>query len=138
MKKILSFIIALFLGTCLFAYDGTVFGGLDGSYLRSAWVSEAENTAIARQIVEEVYGSKGHKTTKFYAINKDKADTEDLQVIDDIEEYIDDEYGVQNKQAFSHIVIRSDTGDYIDGWIILSHYANKDGFLHYTYYFCVK
>lgn len=139
MKKLFALLAAMLFTTGLFAYDGTVYGGKDGIYIRRAWTVESSDPALAREILIETYkGQPDAKITKFYLVTKDLADAEDNQLIDDIEDFIDEEYGVENKAAYSHIVIRSDNGNFVDGWLILSHYTNADGFLHYVYYYCFE
>lgn len=139
MKKLFAVFAVILFSACLFAYDGTVYGGKDGIYVRRAWTVEASDPALARDLLIDAYkGQSESKITKFYLITKDLADAEDNQLIDDVEDFIDEEYNVEHKAGYSHIVIRNDNGNYVDGWLVLSHYTNADGFLHYIYYFCIE
>lgn len=135
MKKLLVLLFVSLLTTGLFAYDGTVYGGVDASFPRSAWLEQASSLQTARSIAVEELKKDNLKLTKFYQVTEANADDEDNQVLDDIEDFIDEEYGAKNRNGYSHLVIRSKSDDVVDGWIIFSHYTNKEGFAHFTFYF---
>ncbi len=136
MKKIIVSLTLFLLTLGLFAYDGTSIGGVDGSYTRVAWDSEAKKTEVAQAVVQANF--EGAKISKLFMVTPENQDEEDLKVISDVEEIIDSEYGKKNKAGYSHIVLRGYDDSYADGWVVLSHYTNAKGFYHYVYYYSVS
>ena len=126
----------VFLGVPLFAYDGTLFGGSDGNFTRYSWIQQASSLDLARTLVNAHRGNL--RIDKLFSIGEDDVDMEDVQVINDIEAYIGNNYRVGNGDAFSFIVKRGNLTRGFDGWVVLSHYSNSQGWLHYLYYFSVK
>lgn len=124
-----------FLNAPLFAFDGTVFGGPDGNFTRYSWIQQASSVDLARTVVNAYRGN--YRIDKLFSIGEDDVDMEDVQVINDIEAYIQSNYRVGNGDAFSFIVKRGDLTRGFDGWVVLSHYSSSQGWLHYLYYFSV-
>ena len=136
LVKIIALVLALtFLGVPLFAYDGTVFGGPDGNFTRYNWIQQASSLEVARSIVNVHRGN--FSIERLFSIGEDDVDMEDVQVINDIEAYMLNNYRVGNGDAFSHIIKRGDLARGFDGWVVLSHYSSTQGWLHYLYYFSV-
>ena len=126
-------VILMFFSAQLFAYDGTVIGGLDGNFTRYSWIQQASSLDLARSVVNANRGNL--RLDKLFSIGEDDVDPEDVQVINDIEEYIYQNYNVTNGNAYSFIVKRGDLNRGFDGWVVLSHYSSSQGWLHYLYYF---
>lgn len=136
MKKI--FLLSLFLLTFgmmnAFAYDGSVYGGLDGTFSREDFDEQAGDPDVAIGIIESLGVGE---LDKFYQVTEDSADEEDLQVFEDISEYIDENYKVKNNQGYSFVVVRTQTDEVLDGWVIFYHYSKKAETpnIYYIYYF---
>lgn len=138
MKKLIFVLVAMLLCTCanLFAYDGTIIGGIDGSFSRFEFIQQASYVNTAKKILQSVVDEFGGTITKFFLIDEDSVDPEDVQLISDVEDFIVDEEGLYDKAAYSYVIIRdSDDYTYEDGWVIMTHFLNSSGFLHYLYYF---
>ena len=116
------------------AYDGTIFGGCDGSFSRYEFIQQASNMELAYSIVEKMELSK---IEKFFNINEDTLDEEDANLLDDVENYINDNYTLKNRDGYSFAIIRSNSDDFIDGWIVFFHYsqAAAEPYYYYLYYF---
>jgi hypothetical protein len=119
-----------------YGYDGDVFGGYDGNFTRYAFIQLASNPDLAREVLgdEEETGVRIHK---LFSIGENDVDGEDVQMLNDLEGYIANEYQVGDGDAFSHCVTRSGTEDEADGWIVFSHYLRSGGWFHYLYYFLI-
>jgi hypothetical protein len=135
-KIALVIVVLIFLNVPLFAYDGTVFGGPDGNFTRYNWIQQASSVDLARTVVNAHRGN--YRISKLFSIGEDDVDMEDVQVINDMEAYIRNNYRVGNGDAFSFIVKRSDLTRGFDGWVVLSHYSSTQNWLHYLYYFSVN
>jgi hypothetical protein len=133
-KKFLL-VVVVFVLICmrLFAYDGTVWGGPDDNFTRYSWIQQGSSLEVARSVANAYRGN--FRIDKLFSIGEDDVDTEDVQLINDIEAYIGNNYRVGNGDAFSFLVKRGDLNRGWDGWIILSHYSSSQGWLHYLYYF---
>jgi len=134
-KICLVLVFFVFLSVPLFSYDGTVYGGADGNFTRYSWIQQASSVDLARNVVNVHRGN--YRIDKLFSIGEDDVDMEDVQVIDDIEAYIQNNFRVGNGDAFSYIVKRGDLDRGWDGWVVLSHYSSSQGWLHYLYYFSV-
>jgi hypothetical protein len=133
-KPMILIILGLFTIHGLFSYDGDVFGGYDGSFSRYAFIQEASNINLARGVLRSAAGSNV-RIDKFFSIEEDDVDEEDVQMLNDLESHIFTQYRVENRDAFSFFVKRGDTNKGIDGWIVFSHYLDASGWFHYLYYF---
>lgn len=118
----------------LFAYDGTVYGGLDGVFSRDNYVEQAGDPDVAIAVVESIGAGE---LTDFYQITSEIADDDDIDVAENIIDYIKDNFKVKNNQAYSFVVVDSQTDEELDGWVIFYHYSKKaeDPELLYMYYF---
>ena len=127
----------LFFGLMLFAYDGTIYGGYDGSFSRREFIQQASDEELAYSIIEEM---NPKEVIKFFNVNEDTLDEEDAQLIDDVDTYVEDNYEVKHRDAYSFVVIRSHDGNYMDGWVVLLHYSQGAAYpyYHYIYYFSAE
>ena len=116
------------------AYDGTILGGYDGSFSRYEFIQQASNMELAYSIVEKMELSK---IEKFFNIDEDTLDEEDANLLDDVENYINYNYTLKNRDGYSFVVIRSNSDDFIDGWIVFFHYSKSaaEPYYYYLYYF---
>jgi len=129
--------VLVFFSVPLFAYDGTVWGGLDGNnFTRYNWIQQASSLELARSMVNAYRGNLTINT--LFAIGEDDVDEEDVQVVRDMEAYIQRNFRVSNGDAFSYVIKRGNQGRGWDGWILLSHYSSSQGWLHYLYYFLIQ
>jgi hypothetical protein len=135
IKILIALAVLVFFSIPLFAYDGTLFGGHDGNFTRYAWIQQASSLDVARSVVDVHRGT--YNIDKLFSLGEDDVDTEDVQVINDLEAYILDNYSVGNGDGFSHLVKRGDLNSGFDGWVVFSHYSSSQGWLHYLYYFSV-
>jgi len=89
---------------------------------------------LAYSIVEKMELSK---IEKFFNIDEDTLDEEDANLLDDVENYINDNYTLKNRDGYSFVVIRSNSDDFIDGWIVFFHYSQEAAqpYYYYLYYF---
>jgi hypothetical protein len=136
IKAVYATLFFIFLCTPLFSYDGTVYGGSDGNFTRYSWIQQASTLDLARSAVNSNRGN--FSIDKLFSIGEDDVDMEDVQIINDIEAYILENFRVGNGDAFSHIVKRGNLNRGWDGWVVLSHYSSSQGWLHYLYYFSLK
>ena len=116
------------------AYDGTILGVFDVSFSRYEFIKQASDMKLAYSIVEKMNLSK---IEKFFNIDEDTLDEEDANLLDDVENYINDNYTLKNRDGYSFVVIRSNRDDFIDGWIVFFHYsqAAAQPYYYYLYYF---
>lgn len=136
LKFITLLIVLLLSASCAFAYDGTVVGGQDGIFERSEWISQASNINLIRMHLADIY--EDWNLNKLYQITGDNADDEDYEIIDALESYIEDEYGISDNLGYSHVVLRTSKTNSEDGWFILTHYSKSEGYLHYIFYYSVS
>jgi len=136
VKFWLAMAVFVFLSVPLFAYDGLLAGGHDGNFTRYNWIQQASSLDLAQSIVDSFRGE--HSVDKLFSIGEDDVDMEDVQVINDTAEYIQNNFRVDNGDAYSFIVKRGDLSGGWDGWVLLSHYSTSQGWLHYLYYFSLS
>ncbi len=135
--KVLIASLLLFMGSSLaFAYDGSVFGDTFGKYSRREFIDLASDMDYAKELVETA--TDDADILRFYNVNDDNLDEEDLDLIEGLEDYIFDNYSVKNKSCYFHVIVRGETDDGWDGWMVLSHYSDSADFYHYVYYFEVE
>jgi hypothetical protein len=139
MKKFMGLSAVLFvcISGGLFAYDGDVAGGYDGNFTRYAFIQQASNIDLARNVLRNGFG-KNVRIDKLFAIGEDDVDGEDVQMINDMAAYIPTQYRLKNADAYSYAVRRGATNTGFDGWIVFSHYLNSSGWFHYIYYFSIR
>ncbi|MDR0610168.1 MAG: hypothetical protein LBG58_08675, partial [Planctomycetaceae bacterium] len=121
----------------IFAYDGDVFGGYDGNFTRYAFIQQASDINLARNVLRNAFGTNT-RIEKLFSIGEDDVDEEDVQMINDLEAYIPTQYRLENGDAYSYTVRRGETNNGFDGWIVFSHYLNSNGWYHYVYYFSIN
>ena len=121
-----------------FAYDGTVYGDSIGKFSRKEFIETASDLDYARELVETA--TDGAEIERFYNVNEDNLDEEDLELINDVEAYISDTYNVRNRDCFFHVIVRGETPNGWDGWMIMTNYSESASseFFHYIYYFAVE
>ena len=139
MKKrgVVLFLLICLVATGAFAYDGTIYGGYDGSFSRYSFIQQCQDGSAARSVVDAL---KPTSVDKFFQVTEDNADQEDVQLIEDVWKYICNNYKVNDKDAFSHIVVRTQSDEQMDGWVVLTHCSEsaQEPVLHYIYYFSVS
>ncbi len=135
LKKTLAALLLSVAAGVVFAYDGTVVGGKDGEFSRKEFIEAAADMDQIYSVVETF--AQGAEILRFYNVNEDNMDEEDVSFFNDVTAYIKDKYTVKNRDGYSHIVVRGETQDGTDGWLILSHYSASasDKWFHYIYYF---
>ena len=138
VKVLLSAILVLMTSTFTFAYDGTVFGDSFGKFSRKEFMETASDLDYARELVETA--TDGAELERFYNVNEDNLDEEDLELINDVEAYISSTYKVRNRDCFFHVIVRGETSNGWDGWMIMTNYSDSAAspFFHYIYYFAIK
>ena len=138
IKILISVLLVMLASSFAFAYDGTVYGDSVGRFSRKEFMETASNLNYARELVETSIDDA--ELERFYNVNEDNLDEEDLELISDIETYIFDTYKVRNRDCYFHIVVRGETKNGWDGWMIMSNYSDSASskFFHYIYYFAVK
>ena len=124
MIKLLIYVyLILAAALAAYAYDGTIIGGYTGSISRYDFIQTAADSTCMEEIL--------------YGIFEDDVDPEDVSVINSVYEYMHNEYFIENRDMYSHFVIRGETDEGGDGWLVLSHYVDSSGWLHYLWYFSI-
>jgi len=138
VKVLLSALLVLMVSSFAFAYDGTVYGDSFGKFSRKEFMEAASDDEYARELVETA--TDGAEIERFYNVNEDNLDEEDLELINDVEAYISDTYKVRNRDCYFHIIVRGETPNGWDGWMIMTNYSESASseFFHYIYYFAVE
>lgn len=119
-----------------FAYDGDVYGGYDGNITRYDFIRQASDINLAGNVLRTGAG-QNVRIEKLFPISEDAVDEEDVQMLNDLVQYIAQQYDLENGDAYSYMVKRGQTGNGVDGWIVFSH-LNANGWFHYMYYFSVS
>lgn len=78
--------------------------------------------------------------TELYSFDESTDDEEDKALIDNIKQYVKDNYKPKNNQGYSFIVVRTVAEDGVDGYLAFYHYNKKASpiDLYYFYYFCIE
>ena len=137
-KVLISVLLFVLVASSAFAYDGTVYGDSIGKFSRKEFIETASDLYYARELVETA--TDGAEIERFYNVNEDNLDEEDLELINDVEAYISDTYKVRNRDCFFHVIVRGETPNGWDGWMIMTNYSESASseFFHYIYYFAVE
>ena len=137
-KVLISVLLFVLVASSAFAYDGTVYGDSIGKFSRKEFIETASDLDYARELVETA--TEGAELERFYNVNEDNLDEEDLELINDVEAYISDTYKVRNRDCFFHVIVRGETPNGWDGWMIMTNYSDSASseFFHYIYYFAVE
>ena len=135
LKRIVGLGFYFFFSAALFAYDGTTYGGYDGSFSRYQFIQQASDIDLARNAVN---GFGKVRIDKLFRITEDDVDEEDVEFINNQEAFILRNFKVAGGDAFSYAVKRGDTANGWDGWVVFSHYSSSQGWLHYLYYFSIR
>ena len=137
-KVLISVLLFVLVASSAFAYDGTVYGDSIGKFSRKEFIETASDLDYARELVETA--TDGAEIERFYNVNEDNLDEEDLELINDVEAYISDTYKVRNRDCFFHVIVRGETPNGWDGWMIMTNYSDSASseFFHYIYYFAVE
>ena len=137
-KVLISVLLFVLVASSAFAYDGTVYGDSIGKFSRKEFMEAASDDEYARELVETA--TDGAEIERFYNVNEDNLDEEDLELINDVEAYISDTYKVRNRDCFFHVIVRGETPNGWDGWMIMTNYSESASseFFHYIYYFAVE
>ena len=137
-KVLISVLLFVLVASSAFAYDGTVYGDSIGKFSRKEFIETASDLDYARELVETA--TDGAEIERFYNVNEDNLDEEDLELINDVEAYISDTYKVRNRDCYFHIIVRGETPNGWDGWMIMTNYSDSAAskFFHYIYYFAVE
>lgn len=122
----------------LCAYDGSIDGSYLDSISRYEFIQEIQ-TGIASGAFDEFISAfeanSEFEITRFFQIDEDSVDEEDVALLNDVVVHINENYYVRNQDTFIHFVWRGYSSSYTDGWIIFSHYSQSAGWLHYLFYF---
>jgi len=136
VRYLVAVVVFIFLSVPVFAYDGTKAGGADGNFTRYNWIQQVSSIELARTVVEAY--RQNYRIDKLFVIGEDDVDMEDVQVINDMEAHIRNNFRVNNGDAFSYVVKRGDLNRGWDGWVVFSHYSSSQGWLHFLYYFSLQ
>jgi hypothetical protein len=119
-----------------FAYDGDVYGGYDGNFTRYEFIQQASDISLADNVLRTGAG-ENVQIEKLFQITEDDVDEEDVQMLNDLVQFISQEYDLEDGDTYSYMVKRGETSNGVDGWIVFSH-LNSNGWLHYMYYFLIS
>ena len=138
IKGILSVLFVLFCSAAAaFAYDGTVFYCEDFGYSsRFDFINEASSSDVEESFASGANSDHSY-VDKFFQIDEDSVDEEDVDLINSVPDYLDDNYNISDGSTFMTGVMRGETAYGFDGWVIFSNYNSKKGWLHYLYYFSI-
>ena len=122
----------------LCAYDGTSEWYFIGSLSRYEFIREAQAVVASGgfdEFISEFEANSGLEITRFFQIDEDSVDEEDVALLNDVVAHINGNCYVRNQDTFLHFVVRGYSYSYADGWIVFSHYSQSAGWLHYLFYF---
>lgn len=122
----------------LCAYDGTSSWEYLGQLSRYAFIQDAQaavNYGGFDGFVSEFEANSGLTITRFFQIDEDSVDEEDVALIDDVVAHINENYYVRNQDTFLYCVLRGYSYAYADGWLVYSNYSQSAGWMHYLFYF---
>ena len=74
----------------------------------------------------------------FYMIDSDNIDDDDLEMFSFAEEYLEDEEYILENEVYVLAIFNNLQEDYIDGWIVISHYCEEEDFSHVAWWFAVE
>ena len=135
------FMAAVLFAVCTFsafAYDGTVFAcDYVGQYSRYEFISEANSDEWGDTFIREATSAHS-RVDKFFLIDEDSCDEEDVDIIQNLPSYLTKNFRVTDGSAYTTGIWRGDTNTGKDGWLVVSHYNNSKGWLHYMYYFSIS
>ncbi len=136
-KKLLS---ALVLASVFvfgaFAYDGTVFScEILDAYTSTDFDKIIGSDTFEQALYENLEDDVDGEVDKFFSITMDNIDEEDMDVIDGVEQYIDDNYTYSNGSTLATGILRNKNRDGADGWYVVSNFTKRNGWRHYMFYF---
>lgn len=135
VKFFLASLVILFVAvSASFAYDGTVelcrtLGTVSYDEFIESFDDDCEETTA--QFLGTNYGSNYRK---LFLINSENIDNEDRELLSDLEVYLTDKFDAPEYDVFQTLVIRTNTEESVDGWVIYSQWADGD-WAHYMVYF---
>ena len=132
-RKIAIFALLLAAAVTVHAYtkDDAIVNYM-GSYSRYNFTKEWSN---AENIAENLRETMN--LTKFYRITEENIKKEDYNVRDFAEKNLAS-YDTSDNNVYMTIVTRNVGKDTYDGWIILTHCSQAEGFFDYIFYFSAK
>ena len=139
VKKLVFMFLFIFISTNLFPYDGTLLGGYDGNMTRFQFIQEANDIALAQDLILDQV-QRGQRLERFFLIGPDDVDEEDVLMINNHIAYLQQNFRINNGDAFAYIVMRSffNNNSGGDGWLVYSHYSSSQGWLSCIYYFLIR
>ncbi|MBQ2481247.1 MAG: hypothetical protein II516_08370 [Treponema sp.] len=132
-RKIAIFALLLAAAVTVHAYtkDDAIVNYM-GSYSRHNFTKEWSNAeTIAENLRERI------NLTNFYRITEENIDKEDYNVRDFAEKNLA-AYDTSDNNVYMTIVTRNVGKDTYDGWIILTHCSQAEGFFDYIFYFSAQ
>lgn len=140
-RKKMSFVFLLLVLLCAraFAYDGSIIACINlGSYSRYEFINSIGTNSFSDELYSsfnEQLKQSNARTDRFFLIDENSVDEEDVDVINGIPSYLTSNYSVRDGSTFSTGVLRNANSSGIDGWIVVSNYTSARGWFHYLYYF---
>ncbi|MBR3549835.1 MAG: hypothetical protein IKN90_07130 [Treponema sp.] len=133
-RKIAIFAILLAAAVTVHAYtkDDAIVNYM-GSYSRYNFNKEWSNAdKIAESLRESI------NLTNFYRITEENIEKEDYNVRDFAEKNLADSYDTADNNVYMTIVTRNVSKETYDGWIIVTHCSQAEGFYDYIFYFSAQ
>jgi len=140
-KFLIAVLLIFIVATAGFSYDGTIVGGMTGSYNYLVWASELNNNI---PVVRNEIRRQWHDEIQIISVSQIRDSNRDAEVnrmIRDLEAYISNNYRIVNENAFSHQFVRSVDGNEVSAWMVLSHYTGIFGYgvwNHIIYFYTVR
>lgn len=140
-RKKMSFVFLLLVLLCAraFAYDGSIIACINlGSYSRYEFINSIGTNSFSDELYtsfNEQLKQSNARTDRFFLIDENSVDEEDVDVVNSIPSYLTSNYSVRDGSTFSTGVLRNANSSGIDGWIVVSNYTSARGWFHYLYYF---
>ncbi|MCR5318292.1 MAG: hypothetical protein K6E22_08690 [Treponema sp.] len=104
-----------------------------GSYSRYNFNKEWSNAdKIAENLRESI------NLTNFYRITEENIEKEDYNVRDFAEKNLAESYDTADNNVYMTIVTRNISKETYDGWIIVTHCSQAEGFYDYIFYFSAQ
>ena len=140
-RKRLSFVFLLLVLLCAraFAYDGSILScDYVGSYSRYDFINNMGSSSFSDDMYSALcneFKQSNARVDKFFLIDENSVDEEDVAVVNSIPSYLTSKYSVRDGSTFSTGVLRNANSSGVGGWIVVSNYTNARGWFHYLYYF---
>lgn len=138
MKKfriVLACLIISLASAAVFAYDGTVETCRElGTTSYSEFIESFDDDCVetTRAFLNNTYDGE---LDRIFLVDSEKVDDEDSELLDDLENYLENEMEATVNTIYQTLVVRTNNRKTYDGWVVYSQFTKKNGWVHYMVYF---